>query len=67
MNHDHRDPTSGSIPDDDEDQSRKTKRIHVHIPWGLAERVRIHAVENSTTMTNVVIEALDTFLRSQKR
>lgn len=50
-----------------EDGSQKTKDLHVLLPLGLAERVRLHALENETTITSVVIEALDAFLRTQKR
>ena len=44
---------------------KRTKDLHVHIPWGLAERIRDYAMENETTTTNVVIEALDVFLRGR--
>ena len=50
-----------------EDVSKKTKDLHVLLPLRLAERVRLHALENETTITSVVIEALDAFLRRQKR
>jgi hypothetical protein len=49
------------------EESLKIKDFHVRIPWGLAERVRIYAVEHRTTLNNVVIEALDTFLRQQQK
>lgn len=42
------------------------KELHVSIPWRLAERIRDYAMENETTAANVVIEAVDTFLREQK-
>ncbi len=48
-----------SCPDD-------TKQITIHLPCRLAERVDKFARENSNTITGVVIEALDTFLRNQK-
>jgi hypothetical protein len=43
-----------------------TKEFTVQIPCRLAERVEGFASANNTTITGVVIEALDTFLRSQK-
>ncbi|NNG00850.1 MAG: hypothetical protein HKM93_15795 [Desulfobacteraceae bacterium] len=36
------------------------------IPCELADRVQNYANENNTTPTNVVIEALDTFMRRAK-
>jgi hypothetical protein len=50
-----------------EDQcSDLTKEFTVQIPCRLAERVEGFASANNTTIAGVVIEALDTFLRSQK-
>ena len=43
-----------------------TKKITVHIPCKLAERAERYAKENGNTITGVVIEALDTFLRGEK-
>jgi hypothetical protein len=43
-----------------------TKEFNVHIPCRLAERVEAYASKNNTEITNVVIEALDTFLRNPK-
>ena len=43
-----------------------TKEFTVQIPCRLAERVEGFASANNTTITGVVIEALDTFLRIQK-
>ena len=43
-----------------------TKEFTVQIPCRLAERVEGFASANNTTIAGVVIEALDTFLRSQK-
>ena len=51
----------------EEDGSKKTKDLHVLLPLKLAERVRACARENETTITSVVIEALDAFLRTQTR
>lgn len=42
------------------------KEFTVHLPCRLAERAERYARENSNTITGVVIEALDTFLRGQK-
>ena len=41
-------------------------QITIQLPKRLAERAEKYAHENSNTVTGVVIEALDTFLRSQK-
>ncbi|MGB2929877.1 MAG: hypothetical protein WBB70_13280 [Desulfobacterales bacterium] len=43
-----------------------TKEFNINIPCKLAERVEGFASANNTTITGVVIEALDTFLREQK-
>ena len=43
-----------------------TKEFNLHIPCTLAERVEAYASKNNTEITNVVIEALDTFLRNPK-
>ena len=43
-----------------------TKEFTIQIPCKLAERVEGFASANNTTITGVVIEALDTFLREQK-
>ena len=43
-----------------------TKEFAIQIPCRLAERVESFASANNTTITGVVIEALDTFLREQK-
>lgn len=45
------------------EETPKTKDLHVQIPVRLAERVRQYAEDNQTTITSVVIEALDSFLR----
>ena len=39
------------------------QELNIRIPCRLAERIEAYASENSTTLTNVVIEALDAFLR----
>jgi len=39
------------------------QRITIHLPCRLAERAEKYANKNGNTVTGVVIEALDTFLR----
>jgi len=39
--------------------------ITIHLPRRLAKRIEKYANENGNTVTGVVIEALDTFLRGQ--
>jgi len=43
-----------------------TKEFNLQIPCRLAERVEAYASANKATITGVVIEALDTFLREQQ-
>ena len=43
-----------------------TQELSIKIPLRLAERVKIYAQETDNTITGVVIEALDVFLREQK-
>ena len=43
-----------------------TKEFNIQIPCKLVERVEGFALANNTTITGVVIEALDTFLRKHK-
>ena len=43
-----------------------SKDSKLHIPCILAERVEAYASDNNTTINSVVIEALDSFLRTQK-
>ena len=47
-------------------QNSECEDLHVNLPCDLAARVKIYANENDTSVTNVVIEALDTFLREQR-
>lgn len=42
------------------------QQIKIKLPSRLAERTKKYAIENGNTITGVVIEALDTFLRDQK-
>ena len=44
----------------------ETKDLLAKLPSRLAKRVMDYAIENETTAANVVIEALDTFLRGQQ-
>ena len=48
-----------SCPDD-------TQQITIQLPCRMAERAEKYAKETGNTVTGVVIEALDTFLRGQK-
>ena len=43
-----------------------TQQITIHLPCRLAERIDRYASENGSTLTSVVIEALDQFLRGRK-
>jgi hypothetical protein len=43
-----------------------TRRITVQLPCKLAERVEKYALEQGGTITSIMIEVLDTFLRNQK-
>jgi len=45
--------------------SDDTQLITMHLPCRLAERAEKYANENDHTVTGVVIEALDAFLRGQ--
>ena len=42
-----------------------TKRITIQLPNRIIERAEKYGKENGNTITGVVIEALDTFLRGQ--
>jgi hypothetical protein len=44
---------------------KDTQQITIHLPIRLAERAEKYAKENGNTITGVVIEALDTFLRGK--
>jgi hypothetical protein len=46
--------------------SDNPQQITIHLPCRLAERAEKYAKENCNTITGVVIEALDSFLRGQK-
>lgn len=43
-----------------------THQITIYLPCRLAERINRYATDNASTITNVVIEALDQFLRERK-
>ena len=46
--------------------SDPTQELTIKIPCRLAERIEAYASETGATMTGVVIEALDVFLRNWK-
>jgi hypothetical protein len=46
--------------------SDEITEINIQLPCRLAERIERYANENGETFTGVVIEALDTFMRSEK-
>jgi len=49
-------------------QSYESEQEHtVKLPPILAKRAEIYAKENNTTITNIVIEALDSFLRENAK
>lgn len=43
-----------------------TQEIAIQIPHRLVKRIHTYVTKNNTTITNVVIEALDIFLREQE-
>jgi hypothetical protein len=43
--------------------SDPTQEISIRIPCALADRVAAYASDNQSTVTSVIIEALDFFLR----
>ncbi len=49
----------------DKNPKENSKDLHIRIPAKLAKRVRAFALENDNTITGVVIEALDVFLREK--
>jgi len=51
----------------EESPKENTKDVHIRIPANLAERVKTFASEKNSTVTSVVIEALDIFLREQHK
>lgn len=46
-------------------RNKDIQPITIHLPSRLAQRAEKYANENGNTVTGVVIEALDTFLRGQ--
>jgi len=44
-----------------------TKELHIEIPCRLAERIENYARQSGSDMSQVVIEALDDFLRTRIR
>ena len=59
MNRDHKSNPS-------EDNKNACENLNFQIPCELVSRVRQYAQANRTDLTNVVIEALDAFLRINK-
>ena len=51
----------------EENPKENTKDVHIRIPANLAERVETFASENNYKIEGVVIEAIDVFLREQKK
>jgi hypothetical protein len=49
----------------DKTGNNECENLHFDLPCELAERVRDYAEKNDVSITNVLIEALDAFLRSQ--
>ncbi len=43
-----------------------TQPLTIELPCALVERAQKYSEKSDTSLTHVVIEALDTFLRSQK-
>jgi len=43
-----------------------TQSMTIELPCRMVERVKKMADENNTSMSNILIEALDTFLRNSK-
>jgi hypothetical protein len=48
------------------DCDNQIQQLTIQLPCRLAKRVERYANENGNSVTGVVIEALDTFLRSKK-
>ena len=51
----------------EEIHKERTEELHILIPEILAKRVRNFASENDISITGVVIEALDIFLREHNK
>ena len=51
----------------EENHKEKTEDLHINVPAILAKRVCNFASENDTSITGVVIEALDIFLREHNK
>ncbi len=49
----------------DKNPKENSKDLHVPIPSKLAKRVKAFALENDNTITGVVIEDIDVFLRKK--
>ena len=51
----------------EENHKERTEDLQIRLPEILAKRVRNFASENDTSITNVMIEALDIFLREHNK
>ena len=51
----------------EENHKEKTEDLQIRLPEILAKRVRNFASENDTSITGVMIEALDIFLRDHNK
>ena len=51
----------------EENHKEKTEDLQIRLPEILAKRVRNFASENDTSITGVMIEALDIFLREHNK
>ena len=51
----------------EENLKENNKDVHIRIPANLAERAKAFALENNYKVECVVIEAIDVFLREQKK
>ena len=51
----------------EENHKEETEDLHIRIPEILAKRVRNFASENDISITGVMIEAIDVFLREHNK
>ena len=51
----------------EENHKERTEDLQIRLPEILAKRVRNFAAENDTSITGVMIEALDIFLREHNK
>jgi len=50
----------------EKNEKKECVDLHISVPCELANRVRGYAEKNDTSVANVLIEALDAFIRSRK-